>query len=102
MSNNTALDISPFMHKCIHDSQWSTKSTMKYSIQHIRGAVVNVAEAAELLHLTRSAINLRIQKGTMKAVKIGKSYVIPREELELAIKERKAELRRRNLFFKAK
>lgn len=41
-----------------------------------------VKQIADILGVSRIAIFKKIQKGSIKAKKIGKTYYIPREELE--------------------
>jgi len=40
------------------------------------------AQAAELLHMRPDSITRKIRQGEIRAVKIGKQYLIPREALE--------------------
>jgi uncharacterized protein len=42
---------------------------------------VSVAEAAELLGITRQAVLKRIRAGRLRASKVGRAYVVPRSEL---------------------
>ena len=41
---------------------------------------ISTTELAKLLHVSRIAIFKKIQSGKIKAVKVGRNYVIPREE----------------------
>ena len=41
----------------------------------------SITEVAKLLHVTRQAIFDRIQRGTLKAQKIGATYVISKKEV---------------------
>jgi len=43
--------------------------------------IVSVSEAAELLGVTRQAVQDRIRRGTLQAEKVGDTYVIPRGQL---------------------
>lgn len=47
---------------------------------------VRVAELASTLKKTRSAIYRLLNNGTLPGVKIGKSWVIPRERLRVALR----------------
>jgi excisionase family DNA binding protein len=42
---------------------------------------VSVAQAAELLGITRQAVLKRIRAGRLEATKVGRSYIVPRTEL---------------------
>ena len=42
---------------------------------------VTVAEAAELLGVTRQAVLAKIKRGTLPGVKVGRDYVLPRQAL---------------------
>ena len=48
---------------------------------------VSVAEAAELLGITRQAVLKRIRKGRLAATKVGRNYIVPREGLRTATAE---------------
>jgi len=41
----------------------------------------SVAEAADLLRISRIAVHKRIKAGVLPAVRVGRAYVIPAEEL---------------------
>ena len=45
---------------------------------------VSVAQAAELLGITRQAVLKRIRGGRLRATKVGRSYIVPRSELSTA------------------
>jgi excisionase family DNA binding protein len=45
------------------------------------GELVSVAQAAELLGITRQAVLKRIRAGRLPATKVGRNYVVPREAL---------------------
>jgi excisionase family DNA binding protein len=45
---------------------------------------VSVAEAAELLGITRQAVLKRIRNGRLPATKVGRNYIVPREGLRAA------------------
>jgi excisionase family DNA binding protein len=51
-------------------------------------AFVSVAQAAELLGITRQAVLKRIHKGRLPATKVGHAYVVPRSALSAASAER--------------
>lgn len=42
---------------------------------------LSVAEAADLLNISRIAVHKRIKAGTLSAERIGRSFVIPAEEV---------------------
>jgi len=42
-------------------------------------AYISIAEAAKLLGVSRIAVYMRVKKGKIPAIRIGKSYAIPRE-----------------------
>jgi len=42
---------------------------------------VSVAEAAEILGITRQAVLKRIRKGRLEGTKVGRNYIVPREAL---------------------
>ena len=42
---------------------------------------VSVAQAAELLGITRQAVLKRIRTGRLRAAKVGRNYIVPREAL---------------------
>jgi len=42
---------------------------------------VSVAQAAELLGLTRQAVLKRIRTGRLQAAKVGRNYIVPREAI---------------------
>jgi len=43
---------------------------------------VSVAQAAELLGITRQAVLKRIRAGRLQAAKVGRNYIVPREAIE--------------------
>ena len=43
--------------------------------------LLSVAQAAELLGITRQAVLKRIRTGRLRATKVGRNYVVPREAL---------------------
>lgn len=43
---------------------------------------VSVAQAAELLGITRQAVLKRIRSGRLQAAKVGRNYVVPREAIQ--------------------
>jgi uncharacterized protein len=45
---------------------------------------VSVAQAAEVLGITRQAVLKRIRGGRLRATKVGRSYIVPRSELSTA------------------
>ena len=49
---------------------------------------LSVAQAAELLGITRQAVLKRIRTGRLSATKVGRNYVIPREALGPALSVR--------------
>ena len=51
-------------------------------------AFVSVAQAAELLGITRQAVLKRIHAGHLPATKVGRAYVLPRGALSTAASER--------------
>lgn len=42
----------------------------------------STTEAAKILGISRIAVFNRVKKGTLKAIRIGRNWAIPREELE--------------------
>ncbi len=45
---------------------------------------VSVAQAAELLGITRQAVLKRIRTGRLRATKVGRNYIVPREAVQSA------------------
>ena len=45
---------------------------------------VSVAQAAELLGITRQAVLKRIRAGNLRATKVGRNYIVPREAIQPA------------------
>jgi excisionase family DNA binding protein len=45
----------------------------------------STVEAARILKISRIAIFQKIKKGEIKAVKVGRNYVIPRDEVSKAL-----------------
>ncbi len=45
---------------------------------------VSVAQAAELLGITRQAVLKRIRTGRLRATKVGRNYIVPREAVQPA------------------
>jgi len=43
---------------------------------------VSVAQAAELLGITRQAVLKRIRAGHLRATKVGRNYIVPREAIQ--------------------
>ena|SRR3990172_1621776 len=43
---------------------------------------VSVAQAAELLGITRQAVLKRIRTGHLRAAKVGRNYIVPREAIQ--------------------
>ena len=46
-------------------------------------------EVAKLLHISRIAVFNKIKQGTLKAEKLGRNYIIPREEIEHLLDHKK-------------
>ncbi len=57
----------------------------------------STAELAELLGVSRIAVFKKIKTGAIKAEKVGKSYVIPREEIAAALGLFVSERRRKEI-----
>lgn len=55
---------------------------------------VSMAQAAEELGLTRQAMYKYLLAGTIKASKIGKTYIVPMAQIQKLRKERIAQLRK--------
>lgn len=58
-----------------------------------KSGFVSVAEAAELLGITRQAVLKRIRAGRLPATKVGRAYVVPRGALSAGPSERDPVLR---------
>ena len=43
---------------------------------------LSIAELAKLLGISRIAVYMKVKKGKIRAIKIGKSYAIPREYVD--------------------
>jgi excisionase family DNA binding protein len=56
------------------------------------GEFVSVAQAAELLGITRQAVLKRIRAGRLSATKVGQAYIVPRNALSEATAKRDAVL----------
>lgn len=63
-------------------------------VMHTTSTLYDVARAAEVLHLSKRAVQHRIKAGTIKATKIGtgrtSAYVITAEEIERVRREQDA------------
>lgn len=57
----------------------------------------STAELAEMLGVSRVTIFKKIRSGVIRAEKIGRNYVIPREEIEAALGVSVPERRRREI-----
>jgi len=53
-----------------------------------KGAYLTIAELAEILGISRIAVYKRVKKGQIKAIRIGRSYAIPRENISGIIGEK--------------
>jgi excisionase family DNA binding protein len=47
-----------------------------------RAEYLSIAEVAKMLGISRIAVYMRVKKGKIKAIRIGKSYAIPKEYAE--------------------
>jgi len=52
-------------------------------MQHKENKYVTIPELAKMLGLSRVAVFKKVKKGEIKAIKIGKTYAIPRKNLEV-------------------
>lgn len=52
-------------------------------MQHQENEYVTIPELAKMLGLSRIAVFKKVKKGEIKAIKIGKTYGIPRKSLEV-------------------
>lgn len=48
---------------------------------------ISVKELAEILQISRIAVFKKIKKGQIKAEKIGRNYIIPKNELKFLIRK---------------
>ena len=66
-------------------------NAITYSVVYGGLRMLNTKQAAEHLNVTSYTVRTYIKKGILNAVRIGKAYLIPEQELARLLKKQKTE-----------